>query len=187
MLVFWLGAVAGKVAFLIIIKTRDFTNVTPLFLFLWDIGDVDISGRSLLFPLPSVFPLLTPEPHLLILLVVLFRWLCRIVTWWGWFRILGFGFFEAGQVLRALGLHLWKSVVRQAVAPGATSIRVLNHSAGSLACFGLYIYYSLHYLFKASWYSVLLFHFDLDRGFEVFPKIADYSQFIWDPNTIKLC
>ena len=73
MLVFWFGAVAGKVAFLITVETRDLTNVTSFLLFLRDIGGVDVGGRSLLLPLPSVFPPLTPEPLLLILPVVLLK------------------------------------------------------------------------------------------------------------------
>ena len=79
-LVFWLGVVAGKVAFLIRVEIRDFTNVTPLLLYLRDISGVDIGGQNVLFLLLSMFPPLTPEPLLLILLVVLLKLLRRIIT-----------------------------------------------------------------------------------------------------------
>ena len=67
MLVFWLGAVASKVAFLIIVETCDLTNVRLFLLFLYIIGDVDDGGRSLLLPLPSIFPPLISKPLLFIL------------------------------------------------------------------------------------------------------------------------
>ena len=59
MLVFWLGAVAGKMAFLITVEIRDFTNITPFLLFLQDIGSINIGGQSLLFLLSSMFLPLT--------------------------------------------------------------------------------------------------------------------------------
>ena len=130
-LVFWLGAVAGKVAFLIAVEICDLTNVMPLLLFFQDIGSIDTGGQSLLFLLLSMFLPLTPEFLLFILSVVFFRWLYRIVIWWGWLRIFGFGFFGTGQVFRALGLHFWGSIVRRVVAPEVTDIWVPNHGAGS--------------------------------------------------------
>ena len=105
-LVFWLSVVAGKVTFLITIETCDLTNITPLFLFFQNIGGVNISGRSLFFLLASMFPPLILELLLFIFLGVFFRGLRRIITWWSWLWILGFDFFGAGQVLRALGLRL---------------------------------------------------------------------------------
>ena len=47
MLVFWLVAVAGKVAFLIAVETRDLTGVT-LLLFLSGVDGVVASGRGFL-------------------------------------------------------------------------------------------------------------------------------------------
>ena len=73
MLVFWLSVVAGKVTFLITVETRDFTNVTFLLLFLRDIVGVNVGGRSLLFPLPSVFSFLILEPLFFIFSIVLLR------------------------------------------------------------------------------------------------------------------
>ena len=73
MLVFWLGVVIGKVAFLITVETCDLTNVTLLLLFLQDIGGINIGNRSQLFPLPSVFPPLTSELLLFILSIVFLR------------------------------------------------------------------------------------------------------------------
>ena len=61
------------------------------------------------------------------------------------------------------------------VAPKVTSIWILDHGAKFEVHFDLYIDYFLHNFFEASWHSILLFYFNLDRGFETFPKIADYS------------
>ena len=75
MLVFWLGAVAGIVAFFIAVETRDLTSVT-LLLFLSGVDDVVASGRDF-FRFPSAFS----SAFQSLLLVLLLSWLRRVVTW----------------------------------------------------------------------------------------------------------
>ena len=122
-LVFWrFGALICIVVFFMTVEASGLD-----FLF-WGL-DIDSNGRGLL---SSVLLPLVPESLLLFLLVSLLSQLRHIVTWRGWIRILGFWFFGAGWVLvaGALGLHLRKSIVGRAVAPGATGIRFSDHGAG---------------------------------------------------------
>ena len=123
MLVFWLGAVAGIVAFLIAVEIYNLTGVT-LLLFLSGVDGVVASGRDFHW-FPSVF-LSAFKPLLLILLLSRF---CRVVTWRDWFWILNFRFLRAGKILGScsLGLHLWGDIVRRAMTSEATDIRVSDH------------------------------------------------------------
>ena len=105
----------------------------------------------------------------------------------GWLRFFGprlFGINFLGSSF--LGLHLWKSIIGQAVAPRTIDIWVLNHAAGSLACFALRIDCPLDYFFKTGWCSILLLHLDLDGGFEVFLEITNHWRLIGSLNNTDL-
>ena len=75
MLVFWLGVVAGIMAFLIAVKTCDLTGVTFLF-FLSGVNGIIASGRGFL-RFPSAF--LSAFQSLL--LVFFLSRLCQVVMW----------------------------------------------------------------------------------------------------------
>ena len=162
--------------FLITVKIFD------LDLFLWGLG-INASGRELFFSVTSPFPLMPLGS--LFLFYLLLSWLHRVIMWWSGLWIFGLRFFGAKRVFGALGRHLWKSVVRWAVAPGATSIQISSHGAESQACFNLRVNCSLHYLLKASWQLILLLYLNLDGKFEAFLKISDYNGLGEGPNSTK--
>lgn len=90
--------------------------------------------------------------------------------------------------LISFALLLYSKVVSKSfVLDFLECIQVSNYNTKYLACLGFHINYFLYYLFETSWHSVLLFYFNFDRGFKVFPEIVDYSWLIKSPNSIKLC
>ena len=73
------------------------------------------------------------------------------------------------------------------MASRAAGSHIFNHDTKPYISLVFYIYHSLHHLFEASWYLVLLFYFNLDEKFEAFLKVVDHNWLIQDLNSVKLC
>lgn len=66
-----------------------------------------------------------------------------------------------------------------------TKVCIPDYDTRPSIYFIFYVDCFLYHFFETSRDLAILLYFDLEEGFKVFLKIANYSWFIWGPNNIQ--
>lgn len=85
-----------------------------------------------------------------------------------------------------LGQYFCGSIIRKTMTFRAIDIRVLDHNIKPQAYLDFYIDNSLHHLFKAHGFLVILFYLDFNRKLKLFSEIANYSELIGGSDRVNI-